>query len=274
MSQPDKEDLRSPQAIPSELLNTPKHEYPETYPEIPKFITFLKERSGLSWPVFIPVSTIIVRTCITFPLSIWQRKRLIKQNELKPIVKAMSPVFKSKLAYSNNVSNHKLSPEQIILLSVKETRKRQKQLFKTCNVSMWKNLVLPLVQFPLWITISYGLRNNPLVLDHDPILTSLNSGLPLSPIVFSSVLGFLSLSNCEMYAKILKLRNHFEISQRSTNLRNSFTNISRFFAMLLTFTSFQQPELLVLYWISSQTYSFVMNLVLNKWWPFEYKLIK
>jgi len=141
------------------------------------------------------------------------------------------------------------------------------------DVSMWKNLVLPLVQLPLWVTLSYGLRNNPLVLDHDAVLTSFNNGLPLSPIVFSSVLGMLSLSNCEMYAKVLKQRNHFEISERSTNLRNSFTNLTRFFAMALTFTSFQQPELLVLYWISSQAYSFVMNLALNKWWPFEYKLI-
>ena len=114
--------------------------------------------SGLPWVVLIPLGTIALRTVTTLPLSIWQRKRIVKQQELRKLVQAIPPVTKLRLAAATaskietgpitssgsaisetpttepSGKNRTLTPEQITLLAVKETRKRQKRLFSKYNV--------------------------------------------------------------------------------------------------------------------------------------------
>ena len=142
------------------------------------FIT-MHETSGIPWIALIPLTTFTLRTFITLPLSIWQRKRIVKQQELRKIVQATTPVVKVRLAAmtvkkgANGANNSQLAnmpkvgaqkpdiltPDQIRLVAVKETRKRQKKLFKRYNVPLWKNVMLPLIQIPLWITVSMGVRS-------------------------------------------------------------------------------------------------------------------
>ena len=143
----------------------------------------LHDISGLPWLVIVPTATFALRTAFTLPLSIWQRKRIVKQQELRKVVQSVPPVVKLRLAsMSSQASNEGLSssgsglntkeesvetiqrskrqltPEQITMLSLKEMRKRQKSLFAKYRVQMWKNSILPLVQVPLWVTVSMGLR--------------------------------------------------------------------------------------------------------------------
>ena len=49
--------------------------------------------------------------------------------------------------------------EQILLLSAKEARKRQKELFAKNGVQLWKNFILPAFQVPLWIMMSITMRD-------------------------------------------------------------------------------------------------------------------
>lgn len=275
------------------------------------FVT-MHETCGLPWIVLIPFTTIALRTVVTLPLSIWQRKRIVKQQELRKLVEAIPPVTKLRLAAvsaakpgadirtssgstTNDIEttavNRKqgsLTPDQITLLAIKETRKRQKKLFAKYNVQMWKNAILPLVQLPLWVTISMGIRtltesrvlesNNYYWLS-DVISPSLDLSLPLDslPMLIPMVLGTLSLFNVEYNGNMLTSTTASEAgiktasneNSRMSRSMNSVLNISRLSCVFMMGISSQAPLLLSLYWISSQFFSLVQNTILNWLWPYR-----
>lgn len=263
--------------------------------------------SSLPWVVLIPVGTILLRTVTTLPLSIWQRKRIVKQQELRKLVQAVPPVTKLRLAAStaeNSITSsgsatsellggstarsRTLTPEQITLLAVKETRKRQKRLFAKYNVQMWKNAILPLVQVPLWVTVSMGIRaltekrlleTNTGELLNSIVPPTLDLTLPLDslPMLIPLVLGSLALTNVEYNGKALTstrasnagIELATDEHSRAAQAMASILNLSRFGCIFMMGISFQAPLLLSLYWISSQLYSFTQNLILNWLWTYE-----
>lgn len=272
----------------------------------------LHEAVPLPWMILIPLTTIGLRTCLTLPLSIWQRKRVIKQQELRKVVQAIPPVTKLRLAAATNgaskandeitssgsivkeeeqptqIKPQKLTPDQITLLAVKETRKRQKRLFGKYNVQMWKNAILPLVQIPLWITVSMGLRNlteKRLLETHDwssvthffPANLDLSLPWDETPMVAPLILGTLSLINVEYNGKVMTSTStsrtgietaSSEHSRLSQSIK-AILNISRLSCIFMMGISSQASILLSLYWISSQFYSLIQNIFLNWLWPYQ-----
>lgn len=269
--------------------------------------------TGIPWWALIPLTTFTLRSVWTLPLAVLQRFRVRKQNELRPIVAATNPVLKLNLGKKVQQARAKAeksaanistmdsptmedvapiqSPlasmkyEEILLLASKETRKRQKALFKKNNVQLWKNFILPAFQVPLWVCMSLTMRNlsgwkswdslanKPL----DPALytegllwftdlTSLDS-LHLFPLS----LGIIALCNVEWTFKT------FELLRPSTRKRafrptivDSVGNISRMSVVFLMAVSLNAPMALVLYWFSSQLFSLVQNIVLDILAPMSY----
>ncbi|KAH3898911.1 membrane insertase COX18 SCDLUD_005255 [Saccharomycodes ludwigii] len=250
-----------------------------TFPKtLSKLISKIEEKSGLSWPLFVPASTIVLRTIFTLPLMIWQRKRLVRQQQLSTIIKATRPVLKLRLAAQSQTAGNasSLTADQITLLSIKETRKRQKKLFKENGVEMWKNTILPLVQVPLWISYSLGLRSlDDKILQQTASTSIFDNDLVINfadyPFLLPGILGTLALWNIEYNAKIYGLRQNSNAVNASNMVRamGSIVTCLRFGAISMMCFSVQQPPLLVLYWITSQGYSAFMNWVLNKFWPYE-----
>lgn len=257
----------------------------------------IHEYSGIPWYALIPLATFSLRTIWTLPLSILQRKRLIKQAELRPIVSALNPILKYRLgskvmlAQAEKAKKDSIFPdvtadmkyEQIILLVAKEVRKRQKKLFKDHNVQLWKNLILPTFQIPLWIVMSITMRNlsgwsswdslsnTPLDLSlytegllwfQDLTLADNLHALPL-------LIGITAISNIEWTFKTLEMaRTH------KKKLRISFvdavSNISRMSVVFLMAVSLHAPAALSLYWLSSQFYSLIQNVILDLFMPVTY----
>ncbi|AQZ16576.1 COX18 (YGR062C) [Zygosaccharomyces parabailii] len=268
----------------------------------------LHDVSSLPWIVVIPLTTIGLRTCFTLPLSIWQRKRIVKQQELRKIVQATSPVTKLRLAAATNSPSRavdeistsgsvvketqaklqKLTPEQISLLSIKETRKRQKALFSEYNVQMWKNILLPLVQIPLWVTVSMGLRNmterrvletnNWDILQHwFPSTLDLSLPWDAMPMIAPMILGTISLMNVEYNGKMMTSTSTSLVGvetaskdySKMSQAMQGILNLSRLSCVFMMGVSSQASMLLSLYWISSQLYSLVQNIFLNWLWPYQ-----
>lgn len=257
--------------------------------QIADLLTSTHELSGIPWVVLVPLTTFTLRTMFTLPISIWQRKRIVKQQELRKISQSSSPIIKSRLALMVNQkgTKTKLTPDQIHLLAMKESRKRQKALFKFYNVPMWKNVILPLVQIPLWTTLSLSIRN----------LTSLEierstkqwfesfnwNGMDLTgplvdyPVIIPLTLGALSLMNVEYNGKMISRRSTDNVGimvykddqSRMNQAMNSILNISRIGCIFMMGVSSQSAILLSLYWISSQLYSLVQNIILDKMWPYQ-----
>ncbi|SCV05907.1 LANO_0H17810g1_1 [Lachancea nothofagi CBS 11611] len=272
------------------------------------FVT-LHEVSALPWLVLIPLSSFGLRTLFTLPLSIWQRKRIVKQQELRKVVQAIPPVVKLRLAAAtqqsqsrnrkdtNLVQKPALTPDQITLLALKETRNRQKKLFAANNVALWKNAILPIVQIPLWVSVSMGLRNlaGQRLLDSNlphvpPIqefktldflsqISSLDLSLPLDslPMLAPLVLGTLALINVEHNGRMMTattseamgIKQAPNPNSKVSQSMQSILNISRLSCIFFMGISSQAPLLLSVYWISSQLYSLLQNAFLNWLWPYQ-----
>lgn len=269
--------------------------------------------TGIPWWALIPLTTFTLRSVWTLPLAVLQRFRVQKQNELRPIVAATNPVLKlnlgkkvqqarakadksaASIATNASPSMEDVAPiqsplasmkyEEILLLASKETRKRQKALFKKNNVQLWKNFILPAFQIPLWVCMSFTMRNlsgwtswdslanKPL----DPALytegllwfTDLTSLDSLH--VFPLGLGIIALCNVEWTFKT------FELLRPSTRKRafrptlmDSVGNVSRMSVVFLMAVSLNAPMALVLYWFSSQVFSLVQNVVLDVLAPISF----
>lgn len=282
----------------------------------------LHDASGLPWLVLIPSATFALRTALTFPLSVWQRKRIVKQQELRKVVQSVPPVVKLRLVSMTAKANEEelsssgskistkeetvdalqrkkrqLTPEQITMLSLKEMRKRQKSLFKKYNVQMWKNSILPLVQVPLWVSISMGLRtltNERLVdtnMPHGHILQdlsetnwltylgSLDLSLPIdaAPMLLPIILGTVSMINVEYNGKMMQattigtsgITTATDTQSAASQTLNSILTATRISTIFLIGVSTQASCLLSLYWISSQVFSLVQNQILDWLWPYQ-----
>lgn len=277
--------------------------------------------TGLPWLVLIPTTTFALRTVFTLPLSIWQRKRIVKQQELRKVVQSVPPVVKLRLASvasraqeeslssSGNVSSkeetaelmsrqkRQLTPQQITMLALKEMRSRQKNLFRKYDVQMWKNIVLPLVQVPLWVTVSMGIRklsegkiidsNLPHshalqeLVETDWITTigSLDLSLPIdsAPMLLPVILGTISMMNVEYNGNMMQatmignagIKTATDTSSRASQTLNSILSATRLGTIFMIGVSTQASTLLTLYWISSQAYSFIQNRILDWLWPYQ-----
>lgn len=242
------------------------------------YLRKLHEKTGIPWIYLIPLSTLTIRTLCTLPLNIIQRKRIIKQQELNKIVQSNKPIIRLRLAQTN-----KLTPEQIQLLTMKEYKKRQKQLYQKYKAPIWKNAMLPLVQLPIWMSNSIAIRQ----------LTELRvsratgdwfkdlsyQGVDLTgplldyPILVPLVLGYLSMCNVEMNNKMMTKystsRVNLEVKEKQSSMFKSIIRVSRISCLFMMSVSSQTSLLLSLYWITSQFYSLCQNIILDKLYPYE-----
>lgn len=243
--------------------------------------------TGLSWPVFIPCASIFVRLVCTTPLAILNRRRARQQRSLQPLLGASVPVIKAQLAQSVVQQRAQLTPEQIVVLAAKERRKRRMQLYREFGCQNWKVLLLPVVQIPVFCAMSLALRT--LVgfdlsaetefgnLDAARFLWFRNLVEPDPWGVLPLVIGALSLSNVEMNAKAAVASSPAGISagkavywQRQTSkpsVAAALANISRVGSIVFMAIGFQAPLALQLYWMSSNLFSFVQNVVLERLYP-------
>ncbi|SMN18676.1 similar to Saccharomyces cerevisiae YGR062C COX18 Mitochondrial integral inner membrane protein required for membrane insertion of C-terminus of Cox2p [Maudiozyma saulgeensis] len=288
-----------------------------TFQAVADTFTTVHEVSGIPWLVLIPTTTFVLRTVFTLPFSIWQRKRIVKQQELRKVIQSMTPIIKLRLAaakasetkpVNKNVTitsrttmtdetkipnaiqqetTRQLTPEQIVVIAAKETRKRQKTIFKKHGVQMWKNMLLPVVQIPLWCTVSMGIRK----LTEWKIEGSthawfesfkfheidLTGPLDIYPMIIPITLGIVSLLNIEYNGKMLLrkttdvvgLETYKDDNSRLTQGIKSVLNVSRIGSVFMMGVSSQASILLSLYWISSNLYSLLQNIVLDFLWPYQ-----
>lgn len=285
-----------------------------TFQYVADTLTQIHDLSGLHWVFVVPLFTFTLRTVFTLPLSIWQRRRIIKQQELRKLVAPVTSIVKMRLAATSKTARDKLAsttaatesipiakpvgslsvenltPEQITLIAAKEARKRQKTLFKRYNVQMWKNLVLPLVQIPLWVTVSMSIRT----LTEKPMREKLYNNEWLSklgigedfylseplvnyPFAIPLVLGTLSMLNVEYNGRVMLESNSasnvgLDLKRDNSRLQlgmQTVLNVARIGTVFMMGFSSQTAVILSLYWISSQLFSLLQNIFLNWLWPYQ-----
>lgn len=252
--------------------------------------------SGLPWWALIPLSTFALRAVGTFPLAVLQRLRMRRQNSLRPIVAATGPVLRLNLAkkalgaaaaadgsVAAMVSPlRKMRYEEIMVLAAKETRRRQKRLFAAHGVQLYKNFLLPAAQVPLWVCMSLAIRNlsgwhawdaaRPLDASlHTEGLAWFGDLAAADPLhVFPLALGAVALTNVEWTVKTFDVMRPARRTVLRPTLTDLVANVSRMAVVFLMAVSVHAPTALTLYWLSSQVFSLVQNVVLDVVLPVAY----
>lgn len=223
-----------------------------------------------------------------------------KQTALRPIVSATAPVVRLNLAKKALEAAQKMALgsepavtrlllplnqmryEEIMVLSAKEVRKRQKKLFRDHGVQLYKNMFLPAAQIPLWVCMSITFRNlsgwsSWDVLSNKPLDPSLYTEGILwfgdltvldSLHIFPLALGAVALINAEWTFKTLDLMKEYTPKRAiRTTFTDSLANVSRMTVVFLMAISLHAPSALTLYWLSSQLFSLVQNVFLDLVFP-------
>lgn len=255
--------------------------------------------SGLPWWACIPLATFGLRAVWTLPLAVVQRLRIQKQNRLRPIIAASSPILRLNLAKkaskaakesSSSVLSivsplKKMRYEEIMVLSAKEVRKRQKKLFKAHGLQLYKNFFLPAAQIPLWVCMSLTFRNLSGWQTWDAVLNkALDPTLYTEGMlwfqdlttadpnhIFPLAVGIVALVNAEWTFRTFEL---MKVTARKrvvrTTIMDSLANVSRMAVVFLMAISLHAPTALTFYWLSSQVFSLLQNVFLDLMIPINF----
>lgn len=250
----------------------------ETIAPLKLFVESWHAASGLPWPVFIPLMTCSIRFFTTLPLAVWNRRRIARQREVQPLLAASVPIIKVQLAQSVALRGSKLTPEQINVLAAKERRKRRVALYRELGCQNWKALVLPAVQIPVFVAMSFAVRS--LVgfdltgvtefgnVDQSQFWWFRNLVEPDPLGLLPLGIGALALSNVELNARLAPQPQ----GKRGPSAVALIANISRAGSVIFMAISFQAASALQLYWFSSNAFSFLQNKALDRIFPIDGKL--
>uniref|UniRef100_T1IW89 Membrane insertase YidC/Oxa/ALB C-terminal domain-containing protein n=1 Tax=Strigamia maritima TaxID=126957 RepID=T1IW89_STRMM len=214
----------------------------------------------LPWWATIVICTVGLRTLITFPVSIYQRYIIAKiQNvhlQIPPLVDELKKET-ARAAKMYNWSEKYSSLKKVI-----------KELIVTENCHPFKSILVVLIQMPLWVCVSFALRNMVYMLPeknavaqllHDELsvggaLWFCNLTVPDPFWVLPVMLGVFNLAIVEVHAL-----NQVKI----TRFHRLITNIMRGMSVFMVFFAANVPSGMALYWTTSSLVGLIQNVALQ-----------
>lgn len=226
--------------------------------------------SYIPWWATIACTTLVLRTAITLPLSIKQNKLTAKMELLKPALKEITDAVRHNIIVRGQRDGKGKAEIQRELF--KELRLYTQDFYSRNGVSPWKLFLLPWTQLPLWITVSFALRNISGCVPTDTSAASDAVYLPSTGVETEGLLWFSNLSVPDPYFAIpavLLLTNllNIELStlrqQAPSNFSKVLTNAFRGLSGLMFLVAIQVPSAMSLYWACSSAYGLSQNIVMK-----------
>lgn len=228
-------------------------------------LLYFHDVTGMSWWATIITSTVLVRTLMTLPLTVYQNYILAKVENISLELKDMVNELKRETAIARKAYN--LTDKQTVILYKRSMKKQWNSLIVRDNCHPFKASLLVWFQIPVWVCMSFALRNLVYMPDPDPAaivtLMEMSTGgigwIPnLTEPDHSWVLpvgfGLCNLSIIEIQ-RMSKLR-------QPSKLYNVFTNVFRVFTIVMVPIAASVPSCMCLYWVTSSSVGLVQNLVL------------
>ncbi|KAE8388534.1 60Kd inner membrane protein-domain-containing protein [Aspergillus alliaceus] len=125
------------------------------------FIQSVHSVSGLPWALSIPLTALIVRTCVAMPLQIYTKIQARKERDLVPLLSSwkkyyQNDLIRKKYDVSGDMDLYNPSNDVISELAMK-MRERRRILKENWNVpKYWKPVTF--LQIPVWISVMESLR--------------------------------------------------------------------------------------------------------------------
>ncbi|XP_064394043.1 cytochrome c oxidase assembly protein COX18, mitochondrial-like isoform X2 [Halichondria panicea] len=191
-------------------------------------------------------------------------KVIAKMELLKPTIQEYQESVKHNVIVKCRRAN--LPVEEANKILMKEVKKVTRELLSSEGCNPYKVAILPWVQIPLWIVISFAIRNMSGVY---PGMTPLYPDSTAS-LATEGTLWFKDLTLIDPYyilpcllviTNFLNIELHSLRRQAPTRLQRVMTNTFRVLTFGMGYVSAQMPTAMVLYWSLSSTYGLSQNLL-------------
>jgi inner membrane protein COX18 len=230
------------------------------------FLLTIHDTTGLPWWATVICTTVMLRSCVTVPLAIYQSYIVAKLENVKLEMDEIAKELKKETSIAVKMYNW---DERTARIAFKRSIKKQwNALVVRDNCHPFKTVLLVFFQIPLWISLSVSLRNFVYQLPHQdfhaqltftelsvggfgwiPNLIEVDSSLIL-PVCF----GLLNLTNIEM--QTLSKMNV------PTKFQKYVTNFFRGLSIMMIPIASAVPSCVVLYWTTSSAFGLLQNLIL------------
>ncbi|XP_026761750.1 cytochrome c oxidase assembly protein COX18, mitochondrial [Galleria mellonella] len=228
-------------------------------------LLYFHDLSGLSWWATVITSTILIRGLMTLPLTIYQNNILAKVENISLELKDLIDELKRETAMAKKAYN--LTDKQAMVLYKRSLKKQWYKLIVRENCHPFKSTLVVWLQIPIWICMSFALRN----------LVYMQSGDPAALVTFMQ----LSTGGVGWFPNLTEPDHSFILPvafgltniaiieiQRMSKLRqpskvyNAFTNVFRIFSVVMIPVAASVPSCMCLYWMTSSGFGLIQNLCL------------
>lgn len=223
------------------------------------------DATGLPWWSTIVCSTVLLRALMTLPLTIYSNRILAKVENISLELKDMVEELKKETAMAKIM--YKLTDKQAVILYKRSLKKQWQNLIVRDNCHPFKASLVIWVQIPIWVCMSFALRNLVYGQSGDPaaIVTLMeltaggigwfpNLAEPDHSYIMPVAFGLTNLAVIEIQ-RMSKLR-------QPSRIYNIFTNMFRVFSIVMIPVAASVPSCMCLYWLTSSSFGLVQNLCL------------
>lgn len=225
-----------------------------------QFLVGFQELSGASWWFSIAAATLTVRSTVTLPLAAYQTVVLHRVASLQKEISELA----QRLSYEVSVRAKQMSwSERTCRFQFKKNMKRiVSELYVRDNCHPFKASILVLVQIPVWISLSWALRD--LSLDSSAVYSALTAGgalwfkdltVPDSTWIIPVSLGLTNL----LLVELASLQQKPVSGRFQKVLLHFFRGVS----LVMIPVSAYVPTCMSLYWLSSSLVGLGHNMILR-----------
>ncbi|RUS82554.1 hypothetical protein EGW08_009684 [Elysia chlorotica] len=226
----------------------------------------LHEMTGLPWWATITLTAVTLRLCVIMPLSIYALHNAEKLERLQPEILEISKGLKQEVSMA--MHQFKWDEKRAKDEYIKNMKRLLRDLHIRDNCHPMKNTASFWLQVPVWISVSYSLRNmssralNPALDGHEECTSLAEEGalwfpdltMTDSTWVLPVLMGFVTLFNIEM--------THLKVGEE-TKYRKRLTLFLRFLAFLFVPISSTMPSAMVFYWVNSGFLAALQNVLID-----------
>ncbi|KAG5328489.1 COX18 protein, partial [Acromyrmex charruanus] len=231
------------------------------------FLLLVHDCTGLPWWSVIVLTTIMMRTAVTLPLSLYQLYILAKLENLKYEMDEIVKEMKKEINYG--IHKYNWSKKYAKRLYNHSVAKQWNKLVVRENCHPAKTSLLVLIQVPLWISLSMSIRNLCYMLpkqDANAYITYqefitdgflwMSNLTTADPFVLPISMGLFNLAIIEITC-MSKIQN-----VELTKWQRYLTNFCRIVMIGMIPIAMSVPSCLSLYWATSSAFGLFQNLIL------------
>ncbi|XP_065345864.1 cytochrome c oxidase assembly protein COX18, mitochondrial-like isoform X1 [Cloeon dipterum] len=244
----------------------------DSYPvqQTQSLLESIHEVSGLPWWASIGLTTVLLRTTITLPLTVYQHKIFARLENIRQEMKDLLPEMKAETAIA--IKKFNWDEKQAKSAFSRSMKKQFNQRVVRDNCHPLKSTVVIWAQLPMWVCLSVSLRNMAgateasavpaqitfLELTQGGCLWIPNLTVPDASWILPVALGLINLAIVEMQVATRTAKS----GQPPGKLQRYMTNFFRLLSVGMVPLAATVPSCMSLYWTVSSTCGLAHNLVI------------